>query len=73
MMKSNVLTDEQKLEAIMVVQSLRLLKITRARHKVFEELSNESNYYNRLRLEKELALLDDDRDKAADLLTLTFD
>ena len=73
MTKSKVLTDEQRLEAIRVVQALKLLKITKARQKVFKELANESNYHMRLRLEKEMQMLDDDRDKTADLLTLTFD
>lgn len=67
------LQDNQRLEIINALMGFKLKKLTKRIKTVQGAIPKAQNYYKKKKIEKELLYLTEERDHAANLLTLTFD
>lgn len=67
------LTDEQKLEAMNALYAFKLAKLTKAKKELSNAIENTKRFSEKQKLEKQLNYIDEKRDEASDLLSLTFD
>lgn len=67
------LQDNQRLEIINALMGFKLKKLTKRIKTAQGDMTKAQNYYKKKKIEKELLYLTEERDHAANLLTLTFD
>lgn len=67
------LQDNQRLEIINALMGFKLKKLTKRIKTAQGAMAKAQNYYKKKKIEKELLYLTEERDHAANLLTLTFD
>lgn len=67
------LTDAQKLEVLHALNAFKLLKHTKTIKALSNEIANTKSFYKKQKLEKKLRFIEEKRDEASDLLSLTID
>lgn len=67
------LTDVQKLEVLNALSAFKLVKYNKMHKQVSNKLATTTGFAEKKKLEKQLAFIEEKRDEAADLLSLTID